>query len=68
MYVESEQTRIVIRNARQKGNEDIKKLHKDGLSEDLARDGEAQIQQLTNRFVKKVEELQKNKEEEIMTI
>jgi len=65
---ESEQARIAIRSARQKANEEIKGLQKNGLSEDLTRDGESSVQKITDTFVKTIDDRQKNKEEEIMTI
>jgi len=65
---ESEQARIAIRSARHKANEEVKGLQKNGLSEDLARDGESNIQKITDKFVKAIDDKQKNKEEEIMTI
>jgi ribosome recycling factor len=38
------------------------------LSEDLAKDSEEQIQQITNGFIKKIDELLEVKEKEIMTV
>jgi len=63
-----EQTKIVIRNARKDGNEMIKGLVKDGLSEDIGKDAEESIQQLTNEYNVKVDKMLVQKEEEIMTI
>lgn len=63
-----EQTKIVIRNARKDGNEMIKDLVKDGLSEDIGKDTEETIQQLTNEYNGKVDKMLQQKEEEIMTI
>lgn len=63
-----EQTKIVIRNARKDGNEMIKDLVKDGLSEDIGKDSEETIQQLTNEYNGKVDKMLVVKEEEIMTI
>ena len=68
IHAEAETSRISIRSSRHKANEEIKKLQKESLSDDLARDGEIEIQELTNNFVKKIEALQKDKEKEIMTI
>lgn len=65
---EGENTKISIRTSRKDANEEIKKLKKDGLSEDAAKGGEEEIQELTNKFVKKVDELVDKKEEEIMTV
>ncbi|MCB0508988.1 MAG: ribosome recycling factor [Bacteroidetes bacterium] len=63
-----EQTKIVIRNARKDGNEMIKDLVKDGLSEDIGKDAENSIQQLTNEYNTKVDKMLQVKEEEILTI
>lgn len=63
---ESEQTKVVIRNARQEGMKDLKKL--EGVSEDIVKDTEAEIQQLTDNFSKKAEEVLKVKEAEIMKV
>lgn len=63
-----EQSKIVIRNARKDGNEMIKDLVKDGLSEDIGKDAENSIQQLTNEYNTKVDKMLQVKEEEILTI
>jgi ribosome recycling factor len=49
-------------------NESLKKLLKDGLSEDIEKDAEAEIQKLTDHFVKKIDILVEAKEKDIMTI
>lgn len=63
-----EQSRVSIRNIRRDANEGIKGLVKDGLSEDLAKDGEALVQDLTNEFTTKVDKHLDRKEEEIMKV
>ncbi len=65
---EGESARVSIRNARREANEEIKKLQKNGLAEDLAKDSEAEVQKLTDNFSKKVEELLAIKEQEILTV
>lgn len=65
---EGEQCKIVIRNARKEANETIKDLQKDGLSEDLAKDAESNVQNLTNEHITKVDKMLQLKEEEILTI
>jgi ribosome recycling factor len=65
---ETENAKIVIRNYRREGNEEIKKLKKDGLSEDLAKDTEEEVQKLTDNFIKKTDDIYDKKEKEIMTI
>ncbi|EKB55871.1 ribosome recycling factor [Bergeyella zoohelcum] len=63
---ETEQTKITIRNARQDGMKDLKKL--DGISEDIIKDSEEQIQNLTDAFIKKADEQLKVKEADIMKV
>jgi ribosome recycling factor len=65
---EGESARVSIRNARRDANEEIKKLQKNGLAEDLAKDSETEVQKLTDNFSKKVEELLVKKEQEILTV
>ena len=65
---EAENAKIAIRNLRKDAMEKIKKLQKDGLSEDLAKDGENDIQRLVDTYIKKVDELIVEKEKDIMTV
>ena len=65
---ESENCKVVIRSARKDANDEIKKLAKDGLAEDLAKDAEASIQKLTDTYITKVESVLKVKDAEIMKV
>ena len=65
---EGEQAKIAIRNIRRDGIEHIKKLQKDGLSEDLAKVGEARVQGITDKFIALVDQHCKDKDKEIMTV
>ena len=65
---EGEEAKIGIRNARHHGIAEIKRLKSDGLSEDLARDAEDEIQDLTNNHSGEVDKIVKTKELEIMTV
>ncbi|MDD2550079.1 MAG: ribosome recycling factor [Bacteroidales bacterium] len=65
---EGENARVSIRNARRDANEEFKKLQKDGLAEDLAKNAEAEIQKITDNYNKKIDELLAIKEEEILTV
>jgi ribosome recycling factor len=65
---EAESARVSLRTARRDANEEIKKLEKDGLSEDESKKAEDEIQKLTDSYGEKVEKIIKAKEEEIMTI
>ena len=66
--VEAEDAKIGIRNARKDANSDIKKQEKDGTSEDICKDAEAQVQKLTDAYIKKIDELLVVKEVEIMKV
>ena len=63
---ETEATKIVIRNGRQDANKELKKL--DGVSEDLIKDTEKQIQEITDAFIKRADDHLKNKEAEILKV
>ncbi len=65
---EAEDARISIRNVRRDSNEELKKMKKDGLAEDLEKDAEAEVQKLTDKFSAIVEEHIANKEKDILTI
>lgn len=65
---EGEQAKVAIRNIRRDAIEEIKKLQKDGLSEDTAKDAEADIQALTNKYIDLVDKHCAQKEKEIMVI
>jgi len=65
---EGETAKISIRSIRKDINDEIKKLEKDGLSEDMAKDAEAEVQKLTDDFSKKVDEVVENKEKDILTV
>lgn len=65
---EAEDAKIGIRNARKDANNDIKKLEKDGTSEDICKSAEEDVQNLTNTYIKKIDELLAAKEAEIMKV
>lgn len=66
---EAEQGRVAIRNIRRDANSDLKGLEKEKeISEDECRKGEEVIQQLTNKFVKNMDDLLADKEKELMEI
>jgi ribosome recycling factor len=65
---EAEDAKIGIRNARKDANTDIKKLEKDGTSEDVCKTAEEDVQKLTDSFIKKIEEHLALKEAEIMKV
>lgn len=65
---EGEQAKIAIRNIRRDNIEQIKKMLKDGLSEDRAREEEENIQEITNEFISLVDKHLATKEKEIMSV
>lgn len=65
---EGEHAKIAVRNIRRDSIEHIKKLQKDGLSEDAAKDAEESIQESTNKFIALVEKHLAAKEKEIMAV
>ncbi len=65
---EGENAKVSIRNIRRDAIEHVKKLQKDGLSEDAAKDAEAEIQDLTNKFISLVEKHLEAKDKEIMAV
>lgn len=67
-YSEGEQTRIAVRNTRREAIEQIKKLQKDGLSEDLTKDAEKRMQDITDQHISLVEKHLASKEKEIMSV
>jgi ribosome recycling factor len=61
--------RVAVRNIRRDGNEHIKKLAKDKkISEDEDRKAHDEVQKLTDDYIKKIDELSKVKEQEIMKV
>ncbi|MBA2498703.1 MAG: ribosome recycling factor [Chitinophagaceae bacterium] len=67
-HAEAEHSRITIRNIRRDAIEQVKKLQKNGLSEDIAKDAEAEVQTLTDKFISQIEKHLTFKEKEIMSV
>ncbi|WP_242202911.1 ribosome recycling factor [Aestuariivivens insulae] len=63
---EAEDAKVSIRTARKDANHDIKKL--DDVSEDLQKNAEIDVQEMTDKYVSKVDDLFGVKEQEIMTV
>lgn len=64
----SENAKVSIRNVRKDTNDGLKQLQKDGTSEDLIKDAEGTVQNITNDYSAKVDVLLAAKEKEIMTV
>lgn len=66
---ESENAKIAIRNIRRDINDSFKRLEKSGdITEDALRGFSDDVQKTTDTFIKKVDEITKEKEQEIMTV
>ncbi|NNC23175.1 ribosome recycling factor [Salinisphaera sp. USBA-960] len=66
---EAEEARVAIRHVRRDANADLKELASESeISADEARDAETRIQKLTDQHVERVDDLLKDKEQEIMTV
>ena len=65
---ESEHGKIGLRSARKDAIDQIKMLKSDGLSEDMAKDAEIEVQKVIDDYTKKIEDAIALKEKEIMTI
>ena len=63
-----ENAKVTIRNARKEANDHIKKLQKEGLSEDIAKDAEDEVQKMTDSYSAEVDKHLDRKEKEIMTV
>lgn len=69
LHKRMEEARVVIRNIRRNGNDDLRDFEKEKMiSEDDSKRGQEEIQKLTDKFIAEIEELGKNKEKEIMDV
>lgn len=67
--VAGENCKVVIRNARREAIESLKKAQKnEGLSEDTEKEAEGEVQKVTDKNVKAVDQIVSAKEKEIMTV
>ena len=66
--LETENCKVSVRNTRQKANDEVKKLSKDGLSEDMSRDAESSVQTLTDEYIDLTDKHFKDKQKDVMTI
>ncbi len=64
-----EETRVRVRNVRRDLIKDLREFEKEGLiSEDEQERGEKELQELTDKMIKKVDEIGERKEAEIMEV
>jgi ribosome recycling factor len=66
--VEGEHSKVAVRNIRRDAIEQIKKLQKEGLSDDLTKDAEKKIQEMTDKHIVLVDKHLSIKEKEIMSV
>jgi ribosome recycling factor len=65
---EIEVGKVNIRNIRKDTNESLRKLTKEGVSEDAVKQGEERVQKLTDSFIAKIDQLFATKEADIMSV
>ncbi|MDE6448685.1 MAG: ribosome recycling factor [Muribaculaceae bacterium] len=65
---EAETAKVSVRNARRDAIDGLKKAVKQGMSEDVEKDAEAQVQKLHDKYLKKIDDLFAAKEKEILTV
>lgn len=65
---EGELAKVAIRSIRREAIEHIKKLQREGTSEDLAKDTETGVQQLTDKYIALIDKHCAGKEKEIMAV
>jgi ribosome recycling factor len=65
---EGEQSKVSVRSVRRDTIEEIKKLQKNGLSEDEGKDAEKEVQQMTDKYIALIDKHLASKEKEIMSV
>jgi ribosome recycling factor len=65
---EAEHGKVSVRGVRKDTKEHLKKLEKEHVSEDEIKKGETKLQEMTDDYIKKIDELLSKKETEIMTV
>src|SRR5512137_2026134 len=65
---EGETAKISVRNARKWANDELKRLLKEGLPEDLEKDAVERVQEITNSFNTKIDKVMAAKERYVMTV
>ncbi len=63
-----EESKVGVRNARRDAIEHIKKAIKDGLPEDTGKRKESEIEDMTKKYIEKIDKIVETKEKEIMTV
>ena len=66
---EAETAKVSVRNARRDTFDGLKKeVKNNGMAEDVQKDGEASVQKLHDKYIKKIDEAFAEKEKEILTV
>ena len=65
---EAENAKVSVRNARRDAIDGLKKAQKEGMPEDVAKDGETSAQKLHDKYMKKIDDMFAEKEKEILTV
>lgn len=65
---EAENAKVSVRNARRDAIDGLKKAIKEGMPEDVEKDGENEVQKVHDRYIKKIDEIFAAKEKEILTV
>lgn len=65
---ECEDAKISVRNARREAIDQLKKMVKEGLPEDVEKDAEVSAQKIHDKFIKRIDEMFVAKEKEILTV
>lgn len=65
---QTEEQRVAVRNVRRDGLEQLRKLRRDGLSEDEEKQCEVDVQKLTDKYVRDIDQIAVSKEKEIMEV
>ena len=64
-----EEAKVAVRNVRRDSMDDLKKLKKDNsITEDDLKYGEEELQDITDKYIKQIEDMMKKKEEEVLSI
>ena len=66
--IEIENCKVSIRNTRRDGNDELKKLNKEGLSDDALKVSEGEMQILTDKFIGQADAIFETKEKDILTV
>jgi ribosome recycling factor len=67
-HAEGEKAKVSVRTGRKDAMDEIKKLEKDGLSEDMSKSTQGDIQKIVDEFTAKINQIIEVKEKDIMTV